>query len=177
MPICLRCEGEFPARVLVEGRMRSTAKRRYCLICSPFGGHNTRRLHAEGAESLRVCSICAKQYPAGHGQYVTTCKSCRVVQRRQELKRLAVAHLGGRCQLCGYDRCIAALQFHHLAPGHKDFQVAEYSRSWDRVRAEAEKCALLCANCHAEVHAGLVTLVQGQGPLLLHGTLRNSGQS
>ena len=154
MPTCRKCAAEFPKRLEVDGRIRIMTNRRYCLACSPFGGHNTRRLAPKAEETQRRCSICTRAYPAGRGQYAATCKSCRVVRRRQELKRLAVEHLGGRCQLCSYDRCIAALQFHHLEAAHKDFQVAEYSRSWERVREEAEKCALLCANCHAEVHAG-----------------------
>lgn len=154
MPVCQRCQDVFAARTTIDGRPRDLGNRRCCLRCVPFRAHNPRRTAPAAAEELRTCEVCARSYPAGRGQYARTCKSCRVVRRRQDLKRLAVDHLGGRCQLCGYDRCLAALQFHHLEPGHKDFQVAEYSRSWEKVREEAEKCALLCANCHAEVHAG-----------------------
>lgn len=158
MADCRRCGARIPATATIGGKTRVLSSRRYCLSCSPFGAHNTRRLDASPAETMRRCAVCEKPYPAGRGQYADTCRSCRVVRRRQDLKKLAVAHLGGRCALCGYDRCLAALQFHHLEPGQKDFQVAEYSRSWERVRAEAEKCLLVCANCHAEVHAGLVVV-------------------
>jgi 5-methylcytosine-specific restriction endonuclease McrA len=83
------------------------------------------------------------------------------VQKRRKVVRLkAIAYKGGRCQLCGYDRCPEALEFHHLVDGEKDFGVSSrgYTRSWDRVKEEVDKCALLCANCHREVHAGIAAL-------------------
>jgi hypothetical protein len=70
---------------------------------------------------------------------------------------MAIAHKGGRCELCGYSRCIEALEFHHLNHADKDFGISDkgYTRSWDRVKRELDKCLLLCANCHREVHSGL----------------------
>jgi hypothetical protein len=54
---------------------------------------------------------------------------------------------------------MAALEFHHLEPEEKCFQIGvRYARSLDRARAEARKCALLCSNCHAEVEAGVAVL-------------------
>jgi hypothetical protein len=69
----------------------------------------------------------------------------------------AVTHKGGRCEICGYDRCPEALEFHHLDGGTKEFGVSSrgYTRSWAKVKKEFDKCALLCANCHREVHAGI----------------------
>lgn len=62
--------------------------------------------------------------------------------------------------ICGYHRSVAALQFHHLDPATKSFSLADrgYTRSLDRVREEARKCVLLCANCHTEVEAGLAKI-------------------
>jgi hypothetical protein len=67
-----------------------------------------------------------------------------------------VAAAGGRCRLCGYKRCLAALQFHHLDPPQKRFVISRQgvTRSFAEARDEAAKCVLLCANCHAEVEAG-----------------------
>jgi 5-methylcytosine-specific restriction endonuclease McrA len=87
----------------------------------------------------------------------------KAVQRRREKVRLmAVEYKGGRCQTCGYDRCIEALEFHHLDPARKDFEISHkgYTRSWEKVREEADKCILLCANCHREFHAGMLQLPQ-----------------
>lgn len=89
------------------------------------------------------------------------CLKCRaeaVADRRRKVKRILVEEAGGACQICGYDRCIAALEFHHLVPSEKRFSVSHrgVARSLEKARAEAKKCVLLCGNCHAEVEAGLV---------------------
>jgi transposase len=91
------------------------------------------------------------------------CKLCRtelVTERRRRVKRILVAEAGGRCRLCGYDRYAGALQFHHLDPSTKSFalSVQGVARSLSKAREEAKKCALICANCHAEVEAGLATI-------------------
>jgi transposase len=91
------------------------------------------------------------------------CAKCRaeaVARRRRRVKRLLVDEAGGRCRACGYDRCIGALEFHHLVPAEKSFSLSHrgVTRSLAQARAEASKCALLCANCHAEVEAGLIAL-------------------
>jgi hypothetical protein len=88
------------------------------------------------------------------------CRSERVTQRRRALKRQLVAEAGGRCLLCGYDRFAGALQFHHVDPEGKAFALstAGLARSVARARAEARKCVLLCANCHAEVEGGIATI-------------------
>jgi transposase len=90
------------------------------------------------------------------------CRRCRaeaVVRRRRRVKQILVAEAGGRCRLCGYDRHVAALEFHHLDPNAKEFGLAQRgAHSIDRLRAEVSKCVLLCSNCHAEVEAGFVKL-------------------
>jgi transposase-like protein len=90
------------------------------------------------------------------------CRQCRierVVQRRQMVKRILVEEAGGRCRLCGYDRCIAALEFHHADPSTKEFALSRRgARSIERLRTEVRKCVLLCSNCHAEVEAGVAEL-------------------
>lgn len=72
---------------------------------------------------------------------------------------MLVAEAGGRCAICGYDRHVAALEFHHLDPNAKEFGLAQRgAHSIDRLRDEIGKCVLLCSNCHAEVEAGFVEL-------------------
>lgn len=68
---------------------------------------------------------------------------------------MAVELKGGRCEQCGYNRCIEALEFHHIDSQEKDFNISQrgYTRSWDRVVKELGKCIMLCANCHRELHA------------------------
>jgi DNA-binding transcriptional ArsR family regulator len=88
------------------------------------------------------------------------CRSEAVSKRRRRLKAILVEDSGGHCEVCGYNRCVAALHFHHRDGSTKAFGLADrgYTRSLDTVRREAAKCVLLCSNCHAEVEAGMVTL-------------------
>lgn len=71
---------------------------------------------------------------------------------------MAVEYKGGKCSVCGYDRCADALEFHHLDPSQKDFGISSkgYTRSWDKVKEELDKCILVCSNCHREIHSGLI---------------------
>ncbi|HVG21805.1 MAG TPA: HNH endonuclease signature motif containing protein [Blastocatellia bacterium] len=75
---------------------------------------------------------------------------------------MAVSYKGGCRQICSYDRCFEALEFHHLDPTQKDFGISKkgYTRSWEKVKNEIDKCLLLCANCHREFHAGKLQLPQ-----------------
>ena len=86
------------------------------------------------------------------------CMSGGVAARRRRLKAILVAEAGGACVLCGYNRHPGALQFHHRDRAEKQFQLGSggLTRSLAALREEARKCVLLCANCHAEVEAGLV---------------------
>lgn len=88
-----------------------------------------------------------------------------VAKRRRKIKAMAIEYKGGRCQLCGYQRYQGALELHHIDRTTKSFGIGDkgYTRSWEKVKAELDKCALLCANCHREV---------GGGYLQLHGESR-----
>ena len=86
------------------------------------------------------------------------CKPCNsdgVLKRRRVIKLKAIEYKGGKCEKCGYNKCPAVFEFHHLDPKQKDFSIAKngHSRSWERVKNELDKCILLCANCHRELHA------------------------
>ncbi len=75
--------------------------------------------------------------------------------RRRRLRDRAIAYRGGRCTLCGYNKCSAALVFHHPDPLGKDFTISSRMTSWKAIVRELDKCDLVCANCHAEIHDGL----------------------
>lgn len=71
-------------------------------------------------------------------------------------KALLVKEAGGGCLKCGYDKCLRALQFHHVDPSEKDFGLSDsLGLSLKKLRKEAEKCILICSNCHAELHEEL----------------------
>ena len=78
-----------------------------------------------------------------------------IQQRKQRLVDLK----GGKCELCGYSRCLRALTFHHLNPATKRFNVAgSLARSWDSLVEEIARCVLVCENCHREVEAGMTNV-------------------
>jgi transposase len=100
------------------------------------------------------------KYSATDHHRCLECRKERVVARRRKVKALLVEEAGGCCLLCGYDRYTGALQFHHLDPSEKSFGLGlrGVARSLERCREEARKCVLLCANCHAEVEAGIAAV-------------------
>ena len=111
------------------------------------------------------CSTCKvllseentyKKKEKGNTRLYSYCKTCFnniCKQRWIERKEKAVEYKGGKCQDCGYDKCIAALEFHHLDPASKE---ANWNKirlwEWSRVENELDKCSLLCSNCHRERH-------------------------
>lgn len=81
----------------------------------------------------------------------------KVVRWRQNTKRKLVAYKGGKCEICGYNHCIANLIFHHNDPEEKDFGISGRTMAFSKMKKEADKCHLLCCRCHGEVHAGLIS--------------------
>jgi hypothetical protein len=106
---------------------------------------------------------CGERDPAkfyGHKRHICgKCQNAYVVQRGREMRKRIVEFLGGRCRICGYHRCIEAFDVHHPDPKKKDPNFRHVRGwSWDRVEREIRRCILLCKNCHAEVHAGVLTI-------------------
>jgi hypothetical protein len=95
-------------------------------------------------------------YTAKNGNTHCWCKSCinkKTVEWQQKTKIQAINYKGGKCIKCGYDKCPAALDFHHLDPSKKDFSISsKKNRSFDKIKFELDKCVLICRNCHAELH-------------------------
>ena len=146
---------------MIEGKKHILSNRKYCLDCSPFGGHNTRKLHGQEAILLptvsTICIVCGRTYQYHHAgtssHSKTKCNSCTVNVRRFTLKQKSVDYKGGKCEKCGYNRCTRALSFHHINAVEKDFTLSsKHCYAWKRIQAELDKCILLCANCHMEAH-------------------------
>lgn len=78
-----------------------------------------------------------------------------VQKSRTTQKERMVYVMGESCQICGYDKCVEALEFHHINPENKLFNFNKSrTKSWEDNVQELKKCILLCSNCHREVHAG-----------------------
>lgn len=91
------------------------------------------------------------------------CKKCAVEavqKRREKIKDILIDYKGGECQICGYKRYRGALEFHHINPDEKEFGISKdgATRSLEESKKEADKCVLVCANCHREIHAGLIDI-------------------
>ena len=97
------------------------------------------------------------------GKIQSYCKKCnkeQVIKRQRKLKEKCTEYAGGKCSICGYSTYLGALEFHHLDPSKKDMRLSKFGRtSWEKnkekIMEELDKCVLLCANCHREVHGGL----------------------
>lgn len=89
-------------------------------------------------------------------------KSAEAVKRwRVNSKKKIVDALGGKCRVCGYTKCHQALEVHHIDPSTKEFSFGAFRanpKSWEKVVGELKKCVLLCGNCHAEFHAGILDI-------------------
>ena len=115
---------------------------------------------------IKVCEICENKFETKSSTRIY-CYKCsgestrldnetRKHQKtilRNNMKKQAVKLLGGKCCICGYDRCIDALEFHHKDPSIKEFKLGSGNTMyWKEYKAEALKWMLLCSNCHKEIH-------------------------
>lgn len=88
--------------------------------------------------------------------YCRKCHNKYTVEKHRNNKKRAVEYKGGKCERCGYDRCIDALEFHHIDPNQKDKSFGNMKlMRWDKQKKELELCILVCANCHREIHSEL----------------------
>lgn len=107
------------------------------------------------------CQVCGETNPdnfyfRGSKRNKLKCKKCHnkgQTERFRENKRKVVEYKGGKCSMCGYNKCIASLDFHHIDPATKDSRW-KVMKSWsfEKVKDELDKCILVCRNCHGEIH-------------------------
>lgn len=111
----------------------------------------------------KICKIhgLTKFFPRTEGCYrCGKCASAAVIQNRRRKKEKLVELFGGKCSVCGYKKYAGALDFHHTNPKNKEFalSVKGLSYSWNSLVKEAEKCVLVCKNCHTEIDAKIIML-------------------
>jgi hypothetical protein len=113
------------------------------------------------------CIICNNELKGKQKMFCTTkCKNQSTNNKNQnylaqqkrglERKVYLINLLGGCCAKCGYNKNIAAFEFHHNDPSKKEGQLdmrklSNSSMEW--IMKEVEKCQLLCSNCHKEHHS------------------------
>ena len=146
--ICRNCGDPIPWRMQVEGVVKFMPNRKFCLKCSPWRGHNTKK----DINSVPRGKLPWKDLPEEKKQQIQSVNYTRGVERKNKLIKLA----GGKCTKCGYNKNPKALTFHHLRD--KKFQLAINSlasRNWDEILDEFKKCELVCMNCHMEEGNGI----------------------
>lgn len=165
---CKQCQKEFPIWFATPGGKRLNLwSRSYCLECSPFGTHEKNKKPI--IEGKRQCLRCKLQKPLdeftlrnGGKNLRSCCRQCETIRTNEysrTLKQKAVDYLGGKCFVCGYNRSLYSLVFHHKNPAEKSFSLSRRQcLSWEVKRKELDKCVLLCANCHGEVHDGVIEI-------------------
>jgi len=127
------------------------AKTKKCKICDEL-------IHSKNIYCSKLCqSIGMKNY---HTSKQNHNKSKSQIMRsfRSRIKIKSLEYLGNKCIVCGYNKCVAALEFHHKDPSTKEFQISNTTKKWETIKIELDKCVLLCANCHRELHFGLIEL-------------------
>ena len=115
---------------------------------------------------MSECLNCGKRLIGRQTKYCSrACKNTFLNQQLQSYqaqqdrgrsrKLELIKIMGGECERCGYGKNYAALEFHHVEPNKKEFQLdlrCLSNRKWEVILLEADKCRLLCSNCHAEEH-------------------------
>ncbi len=95
------------------------------------------------------------------------CKLCVYESQRnrwRDRKRKAVELLGGRCSICGYNKNLSCLDFHHVNPSEKEFDWKKLRlKKWEDIITEIKKCICVCRNCHGEIHNPTHSLTTSNG--------------
>ncbi len=171
------CEQGFSISKIAFELKKSKSTIRYWL--SKFD-INTKNLNSKEKSKIKKndkkCSRCnftkpiIEFYKRRRGTDISPyCKICtknQTLERQRKIKTQCVEYKGGKCIICNYNKYIGALDFHHLDPSKKDFSIGKlknYSFS-DKIKNELNKCILVCANCHREIHAKLIVAPQGIEP-------------
>lgn len=167
MITCNLCKKSFPTKLKIEGKMRNFQNRKYCFNCSPFRNRNTKKLEFHMlyvSDGKKYCVGCKTEkflnefYKQGKGvrKYCKICSGLNTSNhiRQTECKQKCIDYKGGKCQICGYNKCNGALEFHHRNPSEKEFAISKFKtkRFCEETKKELDKCDLLCANCHREQH-------------------------
>lgn len=132
--------------MVIDGVQRVLRNRKFCLQCSPFKMHNRSSIEPFSTQPKPNW----KSYTAEQKEQVK--KS--LYKKAYARKLLLIQEKGGGCEACNYSKSIRALTFHHKEPSLKLFGLSLnnlWSKTLEEIKTEAEKCSLLCMNCHAEL--------------------------
>lgn len=119
----------------------------------------------------KTCTVCGEtkqiadfssngKTPKGTPKIKPMCKPCETLGKKTSAKNILSSLVDMKCVRCGYDACVSAIEFHHIDPSTKEFNIgSKRIANVDKIRDEISKCVILCANCHREHHAGMFDVV------------------
>lgn len=172
MRICQSCGQSFRDFYIHDGTILDFSRRKHCVECRPIVPEAPARPKAQAIVRPKVnqvqedkvfeCAVCSKPLEGRQSKFCSVeCKvqfhssypkqKDRAIVRKLRLVEIA----GGACSICGYNKNIANLHFHHLDPSKKSFQLdarAISNHGWAIVLEEFAKCIMVCSNCHFELH-------------------------
>lgn len=154
MRIC-ECGNKILDEIKIDGKRKNLRNRKRCLVCCPYGSspysvrytveqRRTKKLENGRKKTKKHYDKTKKLTGIGSTNF-----------RRKLRKLILVMSLGGRCLSCGYGKILRNLVFHHLDERKKKIDLSErsFQFSWEKIYREAQKCVLLCHNCHGEIHS------------------------
>ena len=154
---CEVCGKEFEAQ--------KSTKKYCCRSCQNKAAWERKKekekLLAQGIDSdIRQCIICGKDFKPidKNANQRMCCYDCMPQGHqltRSEFLDLIRKQRGGKCEKCGYDKYLGALDFHHINPEEKEMTIGDRNFKLKECIEETKKCILICSNCHRELHAGL----------------------
>lgn len=116
----------------------------YCINCGKEISHKNNQ---------KFCAFCKGQFKKIDGTYY------HIKKYRKQRKKDLVNYKGGKCIICGYDKCDRALDFHHIDESTKSFSISQnLCRKMKVLKEEVDKCILVCSNCHMEIHEDVILL-------------------
>lgn len=150
--LCIRCGNP------ITGRSKTA------IYCSDFCRKEMEVFRRKNKNQIRtnVCAKCGKEFiPHQFGEGRRYCFDCvpdglsTGAEIRKQIKKWSLEYKGNKCSICGYDKCIEALEFHHIDMSEKEFNLSDRNLKldWQEIKRELDKCIVVCANCHRELHA------------------------
>ena len=125
-----------------------------CKTIKPNSYFNKNKSRYDGLNSwCRECMkvVCKKAYPKNKQSIYNHNKKRKA--RNQKWFQEYKTNLS--CEICGYDRCPGAIDFHHRIPTDKKANIGrlvQNGNSLKMIQEEIDKCQILCSNCHRELH-------------------------
>jgi hypothetical protein len=168
--ICERCKKEFFEDWRKDKQSRKNPIRFCSRSCSNKRQHSEETKKKISKALIKINKFCIscnmKLNWSNKSGFCSKCKKPSKTRNelmkthRENIKLKLIELKGNKCILCGYFRCIKALEFHHTNPKEKDYGISMKvgNLGLEKIKIELKKCILVCSNCHKEIHNNMINL-------------------